>query len=102
MTSAGFLHAVMNGSRVKQNGIKKNKYIRKYHYNNGASGCTSRRSSRTDRSLKRKQRAVKQTKKRPSRKKTATAAPVARPECLMIAGEGSCPKGKTRQVNGLP
>jgi hypothetical protein len=54
-----------------------------------------------DRSLKRKQRAVKQTKKRPSRKKTATAALVARPECLMIAGEGSCPKGKTRQVNGL-
>ena len=46
----------------------------------------------TNRSLKRKQHAGKQTKKRSSRKKTVPAAPVTTPECLIIAGQGSCPE----------
>jgi hypothetical protein len=46
----------------------------------------------TDRSLKKNQHTIKQTTKRPSRKKTKPAAPVASPECIMIAGEGSCPE----------
>jgi hypothetical protein len=46
----------------------------------------------TNRSLKQKLHAGKQTKKSPSRKKTGPAAPVARPECLLIKGKGSCPE----------
>ena len=45
-----------------------------------------------DRSRKRKQHAVNQTTKRFFRKKTAPAAPASRPECIFIAGEGSCPE----------
>jgi hypothetical protein len=45
-----------------------------------------------DRSLKKKQRAAQQTKKRPARKKTGPAAPVTRPGCLIIGGQGSCPE----------
>jgi hypothetical protein len=46
----------------------------------------------TNRSLKQKPHAGKQTKKSPSRKKTGPSAPVARPECLLIKGKGSCPE----------
>lgn len=46
----------------------------------------------TDRSLKRKERAGEQTKKRAIRKKTGPAAPVPRPECIIIGGQGSCPE----------
>ncbi|MDD1682804.1 MAG: hypothetical protein LUO98_03110 [Methanoregula sp.] len=45
-----------------------------------------------DRFRKRKQRAVSQTTKRLFRKKTAPASTVSRPECIFIAGEGSCPE----------
>ncbi len=47
----------------------------------------------TVRPLNQEQRADKQTTKRSSRKKTKREVPTAsRPECVMIAGEGSCPE----------
>lgn len=46
----------------------------------------------TNRSPKQKQHAAEQTKKRASRKKTGPAAPVTRPECILIDGQGSCPE----------
>ncbi len=46
----------------------------------------------TNRSVKRKQHEGKQTKKKPARKKNGPAAPVTRPECILIEGQGSCPE----------
>jgi hypothetical protein len=43
-------------------------------------------------SLKRKPHAKKQAKKSASRQKSRPAAPVARPECILIGGQGSCPE----------
>lgn len=46
----------------------------------------------TNRSPNRKQHDGKQTKKKPSRNKAGPAAPVTRPECILIKGQGSCPE----------
>ena len=46
----------------------------------------------TDRSLNKKQHADKQSARRFSRKKTALSAHGGHPECVMIAGDGSCPE----------
>jgi hypothetical protein len=46
----------------------------------------------TNRTVKGKKRAGKQKPKKPARKKTGPATPVAVPECIIIAGEGSCPQ----------
>jgi len=46
----------------------------------------------TNRSLKGKKRAGRKGKKKTPRKKTVPAAPVTRPECLIIGGQGSCPE----------
>jgi len=46
----------------------------------------------TNRSLKGKKHASHHGKKKPERKKTVPAAPVTRPECLIIGGQGSCPE----------
>ena len=46
----------------------------------------------TDRSLKRNKRAGKRTQIRASRKTTGPVAPVIKPECVLIDGQGSCPE----------
>lgn len=46
----------------------------------------------TDRRLKRKKRAGKRTQMRAPRKKAGPTAPVIRPECILIDGQGSCPE----------
>lgn len=43
-------------------------------------------------SLKRKSRVSGQNGKKSSRKKTGPASPETPPECVLIAGEGSCPE----------
>lgn len=42
--------------------------------------------------MKRKQRAGNPAKKRSSPAETRPASPAARPECILIGGEGSCPE----------
>jgi hypothetical protein len=45
-----------------------------------------------NRSLRRKQPAGKKIPKKPARKTMVPSAPVTRPECLIIGGQGSCPE----------
>ncbi len=46
----------------------------------------------TDRSLNRNKHAGKRTPMKAPRKKAGPAAPVIRPECILIDGQGSCPE----------
>jgi hypothetical protein len=55
-------------------------------------GVPPRDHPATNRSLKRKQHDGKKPEKRSSRNKTVPAAPVTRPECILIKGWGSCPE----------